>query len=109
MLALRMNRRNTVSVTPAIGANTVAGATSTPPISIDAGTRATAGMLFSRGLSQFFFMETFFIRLPHDEGLRRRRPSFETSRVYLAAGALVASALPLSDLAYLRRKRSTRP
>jgi hypothetical protein len=52
-------------------------------------------------------METFFIRIPHDKGLRRRRPSFETSRVYLAAGALVASALPLSDLAYLRRKRSS--
>src|SRR5271168_4265025 len=86
ILALRINRRNTVSVTPAIGANTVAGATSTPPISIDAGTRATAGILFSRGLSQFFFMETFFIRLRHDKGLRRRRPSFDTSRVYLAAG-----------------------
>src|SRR5882757_8784274 len=104
MLALRMNRRNTVSVTPAIGANTVAGATRTPPISIDAGTRATPGMLFSRGLSQFFFIETFFIRLPYDESLRRRRPLFETSRAYLAAGALA-----LSDLAYLRRKRSTRP
>ena len=29
---LRMNRRNTVSVTPAMGASTVAGAIRTPPI-----------------------------------------------------------------------------
>ena len=108
MLALRMNRRNTVSVTPAIGANTVAGATSTPPISIDAGTRATAGMLFSRGLSQFFFMETFFIRLPHNKGLRCRRPLFETNRGYLAAEALAPQPCR-SDFAYFRRKRSTRP
>jgi hypothetical protein len=35
---LRMNRRNTVSVTPAIGASTVAGEILTPPISTDAGT-----------------------------------------------------------------------
>jgi hypothetical protein len=32
-----MNLRKTVSVTPAIGANTVAGATSTPPILIEEG------------------------------------------------------------------------
>src|SRR5271168_2914567 len=62
MLALRIKRRNTVSVTPAIGASTVAGATATPPITTDAGTRAEAGMLFSRGLSQLLFMETFFMR-----------------------------------------------
>src|SRR5258706_5028929 len=35
---LRINRRNTVSVTPAIGANTVAGRISTPPKSSDGGT-----------------------------------------------------------------------
>ena len=60
-LALRIKRRNIVSVTPAIGASTVAGATVTPPISTDAGTRAEAGMGCSRGLSQLFFMETFFM------------------------------------------------
>jgi hypothetical protein len=60
MLAFRMKRRNTVSVTPAMGASTVAGATITPPITTDAGTRAEAGMLFSRGLSQLFFIDTFF-------------------------------------------------
>ena len=38
-LALRMKRRKTVSVTPAMGARTVAGATVTPPIWSDAGTR----------------------------------------------------------------------
>src|SRR6478672_5402428 len=37
---LRMKRRNTVSVTPAIGANTVAGAIWTDPICTDDGTAA---------------------------------------------------------------------
>jgi hypothetical protein len=76
-----MKRRNTVSVTPAIGASTVAGATSTPPITTEAGTRTAAGMLFSRGLSQALFIDTFFMRRPHltgclcNKGLRDRRPS----------------------------------
>ncbi len=61
-LALRMNRRKTVSVTPAMGASTVAGATVTPPITTDAGTRAFSGIACSTGLSQFFFIE---IRLMH--------------------------------------------
>jgi len=38
-----MNRRNTVSVTPAIGAKTVAGETVTDPIRNDAGTTARVG------------------------------------------------------------------
>ena len=54
-LACRMNRRNTVSVTPAIGASTVAGRTSTVPMRTSAGTRASAGITCSTGLSQFFF------------------------------------------------------
>jgi hypothetical protein len=33
-----MNRRNTVSVTPAMGASTVAGAIGTPPSDTDPGT-----------------------------------------------------------------------
>ena len=73
-LALRINRRNTVSVTPAMGASTVAGATVTPPIVTDAGTRAEDGMLCSSGLSQFFFMETFFMTLT-----QQRPPSPEAS------------------------------
>src|ERR1035437_9154567 len=50
-----MNRRNTVSVTPAMGASTVAGATTTGPSRTWAGTRASAGMACSLGLSQSFF------------------------------------------------------
>ena len=38
-----MNRRNTVSVTPAIGANTVAGEIVTDPIRNDEGTTARVG------------------------------------------------------------------
>src|SRR5271156_6069033 len=52
-----MKRRKTVSVTPAIGARTVAGAISIPPILKDAGTRACSCMACSRGLSQVFFIE----------------------------------------------------
>ncbi len=54
-LAWRMKRRKTVSVTPAIGASTVAGATSTVPIRTSAGTRVSAGIACSMGLSQSFF------------------------------------------------------
>ena len=50
-----MKRRKTVSVTPAMGARTVAGATRTEPRRTSAGTRASAGMACSMGLSQSFF------------------------------------------------------
>ena len=53
-LAWRINRRKTVSVTPTMGARTVAGATTTGPMRISAGTRALAGIWCSAGLSQFF-------------------------------------------------------
>ena len=53
-LACRINRRNTVSVTPAIGASTVAGVTTTVPRRTSAGTRASAGIACSLGLSQSF-------------------------------------------------------
>src|ERR1700691_193249 len=87
ILALRMKRRNTVSVTPAIGASTVAGATATPPITTDAGTRAEAGMLFSRGLSQLLFMETFFMRAYTTKASVVGGLCFETNRPYFDAGA----------------------
>jgi hypothetical protein len=54
-LACRINRRNTVSVTPAIGASTVAGLTATHPMRTSAGTRTATGIACSTGLSQFFF------------------------------------------------------
>jgi hypothetical protein len=54
LLAFLMNRRKTVSVTPAIGASTVAGAIRTPPIVSTAGTRTPSGISFATGLSQCF-------------------------------------------------------
>src|SRR3954462_5101834 len=59
---LRMNRRNTVSVTPAIGASTVAGEISTPPIDTRAGT-GTEGVpvaLVPAGVSQYFRTTLFY-------------------------------------------------
>src|ERR1035438_3137390 len=50
-----MNRRKTVSVTPAMGASTVAGVTKTVPRRTSAGTRVSAGIACSLGLSQSFF------------------------------------------------------
>ena len=47
-----MKRRKTVSVTPAMGASTVAGRISTLPMETDAGTRAPAGATRSAGLSK---------------------------------------------------------
>src|SRR5271165_2483754 len=54
---LRMKRRKTVSVMPAIGASTVAGRISTPPSETDAGTRAAAGAVRSAGLSKNLLIE----------------------------------------------------
>ena len=53
-LAFLMKRRKTVSVTPAMGARTVAGAISTAPMAKRAGTRVCSGMACSRGASQRF-------------------------------------------------------
>ena len=50
-LAFRMNLRNTVSVTPAIGASTVAGAIRTPPMRNSAGTSACCGMARSGSIN----------------------------------------------------------
>src|SRR5580692_2056808 len=54
-LACRINLRNTVSVTPAIGASTVAGRTTTEPSRTSAGTRDSVGIACSTGLSQSLF------------------------------------------------------
>ena len=53
-LAFLMKRRKTVSVTPAMGARTVAGAMVTLPMVKLAGTRACAGIACSAGESHFF-------------------------------------------------------
>src|SRR5271166_3044451 len=49
---LRMKRRKTVSVMPAMGASTVAGRISTAPSVTDAGTRTPAGAMRWAGLSK---------------------------------------------------------
>jgi hypothetical protein len=64
-----MNRRKTVSVTPAIGASTVAGDMVTDPMRTDEGTTAGVGPTFRSDqpslrsvpvLSQNFFMQLHF-------------------------------------------------
>src|SRR3954465_4443885 len=60
-LTLRMKRRNTVSVTPAIGASTVAGRSSTLPMRTDPGTRAvcTTALVSGTGFSKCFFIRFY--------------------------------------------------
>ena len=64
LLAFLMKRRNTVSVTPAMGASTVAGAICTLPMVNVAGTRASAGMVLRTGLSKCFCMPPLRPDLP---------------------------------------------
>src|SRR5579871_4344086 len=109
-LALLMKRRKTVSVTPAMGASTVAGATRTLPTLKLAGTRASAGMACSNGASHFFCSSVyrFFIVCERE----RPPPGGGLSGCFPVIGyfvAALAAALPASALATLRRKRSTRP
>src|ERR1700759_1284991 len=112
-LALRMKRRKIVSVTPAIGARTVAGRTSTGPMAKRAGTRVGAA---SRGVApelcglsiQCFFIGAFV----SDKCMQVKRPPagglFESVSAAGHYFAAAASGLA-SALAYFRRKRSTRP
>src|SRR5947209_3537191 len=74
-LAFLMKRRKTVSVTPAMGASTVAGAIWTLPMVKLAGTRACSGIACSTGASHFFCSSVyrFFIGVRSDakaKGLR---------------------------------------
>src|SRR5215467_14498192 len=58
----RIKRRNTVSVTPAMGANTVAGEIVTAPIRTCAGTIVCAsGAAAETGLSQNFLTRVFYL------------------------------------------------
>src|SRR5689334_24047927 len=60
-LALRIKRRKTVSVTPAMGARIVAGAMRTLPIWTDAGTAASLSDARSgAGVSQYFRTSKFY-------------------------------------------------
>jgi hypothetical protein len=109
---LRMKRLKTVSVTPAIGANTVAGAMRTFPIATDDGTGiAHAGVAPAPSpasgpeLSQNFRTDLFYLspktKPPPGRGLYLR---------YKSAGIRGQGYFfAVSVLAYFRRKRSTRP
>src|ERR1700758_1990252 len=60
---LRIKRRNTVSVTPAMGASTVAGASLTPPSWNDIGTGACGRLLSAEtGFSQRFCIALLYER-----------------------------------------------
>src|SRR5204863_5434715 len=61
-LALRMKRRKTVSVTPAMGARMVAGAMRTLPIWTDCGMAADSAARPKTGVSQYLRMELFYFR-----------------------------------------------
>ena len=116
LLAFLMKRRKTVSVTPAMGARTVAGAMWTLPMWRDGGDAGLrSGMVWASGMSQCLRFWTWpggraatHARAP---GFRERPP-----RVAEAFGSLgrleftylAAAALPASDWANLRRKRSIR-
>ena len=63
-LAFLMNRRNTVSVTPAIGASTVAGAIRTPPMAKLAGTRPCSGIAYATGSSHRFCSSVYRFFIP---------------------------------------------
>src|SRR5438477_3037552 len=64
-LALRMKRRKTVSVTPAMGARMVAGAMRTLPIWTDCGIAAGSAARPETGVSQYLRMELFYAFQQH--------------------------------------------
>ena len=106
---LRMKRRKTVSVTPAMGASTVAGAIRTFPIVREEGTGCVAaGDPPAPGpeLSQYLRTSLFYLSSKkqsprQSRGLKiRANPRKSVAKPYFLAG---------SALAYFRRKRSTRP
>src|SRR5258708_25082414 len=57
---LRMKRRKTVSVTPAMGASTVAGAIFTPPRTTDGGTGFSPFLTSGTGFSQYLRTSGYF-------------------------------------------------
>jgi hypothetical protein len=91
---LRINRRKTVSVTPAMGARTVAGAISIPPIKSLAGTGFRGAAWRTRvsaphepapfepfELSQNFFTVLFYLAR-QNKGPRKARAQFQGVSVY---------------------------
>src|SRR5437879_4374393 len=114
---LRMKRRKTVSVTPAMGARTVAGATRTLPIRTSEGTQTSSGMACERGLSQDLRIGNGLI-LPgkseyggrkgdtegHGAVLCDLRSCLRDLRVRLISGYLVPVLAASSAFAYFLRK-----
>src|SRR6476661_4026765 len=76
----RMNRRNTVSVTPAMGASTVAGAMRTLPIASEAGTGTACVVCVARApspasgpeLSQYLRTSLFYLCPPKTKARKDR-------------------------------------
>src|ERR1700690_1980865 len=107
----RIKRRKTVSVTPAMGASTVAGAIRTFPIVKHEGTGTAC---VARGppsasrpeLAQYLRTLLFYLSLKKTRPLPKQGPKIRAdprksvARSYFLTG---------SALAYFRRKRSTRP
>src|SRR5712675_49080 len=115
---LRMKRRKTVSVTPAIGASTVAGAIRTAPMERLAGTGFGGAGSRARvpaphvpcELSQNFFTFLFYLAWQNESPRLGARAEFQSvfrqKGYFFASSDLTAAG---AFLAYLRRKRSTRP
>src|SRR5258706_7361216 len=114
---LRMNRRNTVSVTPAIGASTVAGRITTPPKTSDGGRAVPARAKASDAdapaaappeLSQYFRTDS---RNPSPIlPPTNKTPGFPGGSCLTRLEGPKPYFLTASPaLPYLRRKRSTRP
>src|SRR5664279_1747304 len=81
---LRMKRRKTVSVMPAMGARTVAGRISTVPRVTDAGTRTPGGATRSAGLSKN--LGTDSIVTACGAGLRPRWDRLQQARQHFLRG-----------------------
>src|SRR5690348_7290352 len=106
---LRMNLRNTVSVTPAIGASTVAGARRTSPIVTEEGTGTawvarTCSPAAGPEVSQYLRTALFYLS-PKTKPPPKKR-GLGIGKAWLA---LFLHFFAGSALAYFRRKRSTRP
>jgi hypothetical protein len=109
----RIKRRKTVSVTPAMGASTVAGAIRTFPMVKDEGTgtaRVARAPSPATGpdVSQYLRTPLFYLS-SKKKSPRKSRGWKIRENPWLKPYFFAGSAFAGSALAYFRRKRSTRP
>src|SRR3984893_7825532 len=105
---LRMKRRKTVSVTPAMGASTVAGAMRTVPIVTDDGTGVMVDVargpwpVFGSGLSQYLRIQLFYLPSKNKALVKARArnpcPAARNSSKNLLLCALHFGILPAETL-----------